>query len=87
MMTMRTVEYSYQVSLKVEEKLARKKSQWNRGKSPSRGRGTLEKSSRSPDQKLEDITVRQREEEVLEEDTMVEETLFLEEEEEVEEEK
>jgi hypothetical protein len=40
MMTMRTVEYAYQVSLKVEDKLTRKKSHMNRGKSPNRGRGT-----------------------------------------------
>jgi hypothetical protein len=40
MMTMRTVEDAYQVALKVEEKLARKQSQRNRGKSPNRGRGT-----------------------------------------------
>jgi hypothetical protein len=46
-----------------------------------------ERNSISPKLRLESITVRQREEEVPEVDTMVEETLFLEEEEEVEEEK
>jgi hypothetical protein len=40
MITMRTVEYAYQVALKEEEKLARKKSQKNRGKNPNRGKGT-----------------------------------------------
>jgi hypothetical protein len=39
MMTVRTVEDAYQVALKAEEKLARKKSQRNRGKTPNRGRG------------------------------------------------
>jgi len=41
----------------------------------------FERNSRILEQKLESIIARQREEIVLEEDTMVEETLFLEEEE------
>jgi hypothetical protein len=41
MMTMRTVEDSYQVSLKEEENLERKKSQPNMGKNPNRGEGTI----------------------------------------------
>jgi hypothetical protein len=40
MMTMRIVEYAYQVALKAEEKLERKQSQRNRGKNPNRGEGT-----------------------------------------------
>jgi hypothetical protein len=40
-MEMITVEYAYQVSLKVKEKLARKQSQWNRGKTSNKGRGTI----------------------------------------------
>ena len=41
MITIRKVEDSYQVSLKVEEKLERKKSQQNKGKIPRRGRGIV----------------------------------------------
>jgi len=37
---MKTVEDSDQVTLKVEEKLERKKRQKNMGKSPNRGKGT-----------------------------------------------
>jgi hypothetical protein len=48
MMTMRTVEDSYQVSLKEEENLARKESQQNRGKNPSRGRGTFREKFQKP---------------------------------------
>ena len=40
MMTMRTVEDDYQVSLKEKEKQTRKQSQRNKGKSPNIGRGT-----------------------------------------------
>jgi hypothetical protein len=40
MVTVRTVEDAYQVALKEEEKLARKQSQKNRGKNPTRGKGT-----------------------------------------------
>jgi hypothetical protein len=38
MMIVRIVEYSYQVYVKEEEKLARKKNQRNKGKGPSRGK-------------------------------------------------
>jgi hypothetical protein len=48
MMTMRTMEDAYQVALKAEEKLARKKSQRNRGKSPSRGRGIVREKFQKP---------------------------------------
>jgi hypothetical protein len=41
MMTMRTVEDAYQVALKAEEKMAKKQSQRNREKIPSRGKGTF----------------------------------------------
>jgi hypothetical protein len=41
MMTMRTLEDSYRVSRKAEENLARKQIQWNRVKSPYRGRGIV----------------------------------------------
>jgi uncharacterized protein YjbK len=40
MMSVRTVEDSYQATLKAEEKLARKQSQRSRGKNSSRGKGT-----------------------------------------------
>ena len=40
MITMRTVEYEYQVAMKVEEKLTRKKSPKNKGNNPNRGKGT-----------------------------------------------
>jgi hypothetical protein len=39
MMTMRTVEYSYQIALKAEEKLAKNQSQGRRSRGPNRGKG------------------------------------------------
>jgi hypothetical protein len=39
LLSLRTVEDAYQATLKEEEKLARKKSQRNRGRSPARGKG------------------------------------------------
>jgi hypothetical protein len=39
MMSVRTVEDAYQISLKVEEKLSRKQSQRNRGRIPSKSKG------------------------------------------------
>jgi hypothetical protein len=88
MMKMRTVEDSYQVSLKVRGKVRKE----------ARVRGTKERimieekepperSSINSGNKLEDLIVRQREEEVLEEDTLKEETLFPEEKEEAKEDK
>jgi hypothetical protein len=41
MMSVRTVENAYQIALKVEEKLARKQSQWKRGRSPKKGKGVV----------------------------------------------
>jgi hypothetical protein len=37
---MRTVEDAYKESLKVEEKLSRKRNHKNKGKNPTRGKGT-----------------------------------------------
>jgi hypothetical protein len=48
MMTMRTVEYAYQVALKAEEKLEMKKIQRNKGKSPNRGRGIVREKFQNP---------------------------------------
>jgi hypothetical protein len=47
-MTMRTLEYAYQVALKAEEKLARKQSQGNRGKNPNRGREIIREKFQKP---------------------------------------
>jgi len=52
MMTMKTVEYSYQVSLKEEKKLERKKSHRNRGKNPSRGEGTSREKFQKPGEEI-----------------------------------
>jgi hypothetical protein len=41
MVTMRTVEYAYQVALKAEKKLERKQSQRNMGNNPNIGVGTI----------------------------------------------
>jgi hypothetical protein len=50
MMSVRTVEDAYQISLKAEEKLARKQSQRNRGRSPSKGKGVShDKAQKSKD--------------------------------------
>jgi hypothetical protein len=41
MMTMRTVEYAYQIALKVEKKLARNQSQQNKSRGLNRGKGVV----------------------------------------------
>ena len=47
LLNLKTVEDAYQVSLKVEEKLLRKKNQGNKGKNMVRGRGVLNKGGRT----------------------------------------
>jgi hypothetical protein len=47
-MTMGMMGYYYQSELKEEEKLARKQSQRNKGKSPSRGKGTFQENFQKP---------------------------------------
>jgi hypothetical protein len=86
MMTMKTVEDAYQVALKAEEKLTRKQSQRNRGKSPNRGRGIVREKFQYPRVeagKYHNQTKRGG----SSRGHYVEETLFPEEEEEAEEEK
>jgi hypothetical protein len=86
MMTVRTVEDAYQIALKAEEKLARKQSQQNRGRSLNRGKGVSHDKTQKPKGEAQrNHIVTLREEEVPEEGRVVVETLFLEEEEEVEE--
>ena len=41
LLSLKTIEDSYQAALKAEEKTLRKQSQKNRGKNPVRGRGTF----------------------------------------------
>jgi hypothetical protein len=48
MMTVRTVEAAYQISLKAEEKLTRKKSQQSRGRSVNRGKGIAHDQAQKP---------------------------------------
>jgi hypothetical protein len=48
MMTIRTIEDSYQVALKAEDKLARKQSHRSRGKCPQRGKGIVHEKSQKP---------------------------------------
>jgi hypothetical protein len=48
MITMRTMEDAYRVAMKVEEKLARKQSQRNKGKIPNRGRGIIREKFQKP---------------------------------------
>jgi hypothetical protein len=48
MVTMRTVEDAYQVSLKVEEKLVRKKIQRGKGKIPHIGKGIVNDKAQKP---------------------------------------
>jgi hypothetical protein len=48
MMKMITMEDSYQVSLKAEEKLARNQSQRNIGNSPNKGRGIVREKFQKP---------------------------------------
>jgi hypothetical protein len=76
MMEMRNLEYDYQISLKEEEKLARKESQQKRGKNPNRGSRTVREKFQKSIGGLEGIIVRKREEKVIEEDTMEEEIIF-----------
>jgi hypothetical protein len=56
---MRTVEDAYQIALKAEEKLARKQSQRNRGKSPNRGKGTTREKFQKSRGEAGGLTVRQ----------------------------
>jgi hypothetical protein len=83
MMTMRTMEDSYESALKAEEKLVRK----TKERVQEEAKELSKRSSKNPNLKLESITIIQKDEEVPEVDNMVEETVFLEEEEEVEEDK
>jgi len=48
MATIRIVEDAYQMALKEEEKLARKQSQQNRGRSLNRGKGVSQDKSQKP---------------------------------------
>jgi hypothetical protein len=64
MVTMRTVEYAYQDSLKEEEKLARKKAKEAEEESHTEVREFSMTRLRSPKLRLESFTVIQREEEV-----------------------
>jgi hypothetical protein len=53
MMLVRTIENAYQFALKAEEKLARKQSQWGRGKGldPNKSKGvTHDKAHKSKDE-------------------------------------
>jgi hypothetical protein len=51
MMSVRIVEDAYHIALKAEEKLARKQSQKNRGRSPSKGKGVAnDKTQKSKDE-------------------------------------
>jgi hypothetical protein len=45
MTTVRTIEDAYQMALKAEEKLARKQSQQNRGRSLNRGKGVSQENT------------------------------------------
>jgi hypothetical protein len=44
----RTVEDAYQIALKEEEKLARKKSQQRKGRSPNKGKGISHVKAHKP---------------------------------------
>jgi hypothetical protein len=48
MATVRTIEDAYQIALKAEEKLARKQSQQNRGRSLNRGKGVSHDKAQKP---------------------------------------
>jgi uncharacterized protein (DUF2344 family) len=58
MMTMRIVENAYQVSMKVEENLAQKKVNGTEEKFLAKEEALSEKSSKSPEKKMESIIVR-----------------------------
>ena len=47
LLNLKTIEYAYQVDLKVEEKFLRKQNQRNRGKNMVRGRGAPNRGSRT----------------------------------------
>jgi hypothetical protein len=53
MATVRTVEDAYQMALKAEEKLARKQSQQNRGRSLNRGKGVAQDKAQKPKDEVE----------------------------------
>ena len=83
-MSISKVEDAYQAALKVEEKLARRQSQWTRGGSSSRGKGTIGESYVSRILKMTNNIVTMRRVEVPNKDSMVGEVIFPEEEEEEE---
>jgi hypothetical protein len=53
MSIVRKVEETYQMELKVEEKLARKKSQQNKGRSLNRGKGVSQDKAQNPKDEAE----------------------------------
>jgi hypothetical protein len=53
MMTVRTVEDAYQIVLKAEDKLARKKSQQSIGRSLNRGKGVSHDNTKMPKGEVE----------------------------------
>jgi hypothetical protein len=51
MATVKTIEDAYQIALKVEEKLERKQSQQNRGRSLNKGQGVAQNKVQKPKDK------------------------------------
>jgi hypothetical protein len=87
MATVRTVEDTYQMALKEEEKLARKQIQHNRGRSLNGGKGVAQDKTQKPKDEARSHIVTLREEEVPEEGRVVVEVIFPQEEEEAKEDK
>jgi hypothetical protein len=61
MVTIRTVEDAYQMALKAEEKLSRKKGQRGRGRSQPRGKSVAQEKTRSPRRNGRNLRVKLRE--------------------------
>jgi hypothetical protein len=82
-----TMEDSYHIELKEEEKLEKMKSQRRRGRSINRGKELPMPRHIIPKVRLKNHMVTQKEEEVPKGDGVVEEIIFLEKEEEAKQEK